>query len=41
MKNVLSLAAGLAAAASFASHAAAQNCYDPYMQCWSFAPRGS
>jgi hypothetical protein len=41
MKNVLSLAAGLAAAASLASHAAAQNCYDPYMQCWSFAPRGS
>ncbi|MBM3961113.1 MAG: hypothetical protein FJ306_04325 [Planctomycetes bacterium] len=41
MKNVLPLAAGLAAAASFASHAAAQNCYDPYMQCWSFAPRGS
>jgi hypothetical protein len=41
MKNVLTLAAGVAAAASLASHAAAQNCYDPYMQCWSFAPRGS
>ncbi len=41
MKNALSCAAASAAVLALAPELAAQNCYEPFQQCWSFAPRGS
>lgn len=39
MKNVLNVAATVAAAFTLAESARAQNCYESTQQCWSFGPR--
>lgn len=40
MNRVFSCAAVSAATLTFANTASAQNCSQPFQQCWSFAPRG-